>query len=113
AAVTMPAAKARPYALTVHSSVARPARSSRCMAGSAVITTSESSATMKNAMDVSASVQRGDERRAVIGSLLRESPGVGAVGAALTTRPRPTHGRERPKSTASARTIVDPALELG
>ena len=57
AAEVIPAAYARVKALTVHSRVARLACSSRWIAGRAVTTTSESSATMKNAMPVSARVQ--------------------------------------------------------
>ena len=47
AAVMMPAANAIPYEFTVHCSVASPACRSCCMRGNAVITTSESSTTMK------------------------------------------------------------------
>ena len=49
-------ANARLYALTVHSSVAIEACRSRCMVLSAVATTSWSSATIRAAADVSASV---------------------------------------------------------
>ena len=55
AAVMMPAATATVYALTVHSREERLPPISLCTAGNAVITTSESSAPMKNAADVSTS----------------------------------------------------------
>src|SRR5579875_600714 len=70
AAVTIPAAYVSAYALTVHSSVGTPTCSSRWIAGSAVVTTSASSATMKNAIAQSAIVQRGDERWGIIGAVL-------------------------------------------
>src|SRR5215471_10593953 len=57
AAVVIPAANAKVNALTVHSRVARLAPRSRRIAGRAVITTNVSSATMKKATEVSASVQ--------------------------------------------------------
>ena len=47
AAVMIPAAKAMLYAFSVHCSEPRPTLRSRCMRGNAVITTTESSTTMK------------------------------------------------------------------
>ena len=80
AAGIMPAAKASVKALTVHSSVERRALSSRWIAGSAVTATSASSATMKKATAVMASVQMGPARRvdgrtAMSGSSLQSESG--------------------------------------
>src|SRR5215469_6252750 len=73
----MPAANVSPYALTAHSSVAMLPPTLRWIAGSAVTTTSASSDTMKNEIEVSASTMGRDTARSLVESFilsLRRAP---------------------------------------
>src|SRR5262249_10132956 len=81
AAVMIPAAKVSAYALTAQFSVPIEPPTERWMAGSAVTTTSASSATMKNDTEVSARISPGDPARRP-GPAPRAGPGPASVSAA-------------------------------
>src|SRR5258706_15862521 len=89
------------------------ARRSRWIAGRAVITTSESRVTMKNAIEVSASVHAGECGRPVVRVVAGAMVGLRCAGrrhrgGAHQTARHLSHANRAPKTTAPHQNFTEP-----